>query len=110
MERYRGTDVVGPGERSLLRVQQLFGDLLHPGDGDPGALLDGERMVRVLKFDHRPLADGLGMDVGLEGQRRRLVARDLGAQPAEVRRASDAPASVRGSSDTETRNKNSASS
>lgn len=58
-----------------MRVEQLFGDLLHSGEGDPGALLDGERMVGVLKFDHGSLADGLGVDVGLEGQRRRLVAR-----------------------------------
>ena len=43
-----------------MLVQQLLGDLSHPGDVDPGTLLNGHRMVGVLKFDHGSLDDRPG--------------------------------------------------
>jgi hypothetical protein len=32
-------------------VQQVLGDLLHPGQSDAGALFDGERVAGGLEFD-----------------------------------------------------------
>jgi hypothetical protein len=66
-------------------VQQRFGDLLHAHQHDAGALFYCQRMIGGFQLDEGPLTDGLGVDAGLQGERRRLVQRQVGGQPTEVR-------------------------
>jgi len=66
-------------------VRQRFGDLPHARQRDARALFYCQRMIGGLQFDEGPLTYGLGADVGLQGERRRLVQRQFGGQPAEVR-------------------------
>jgi hypothetical protein len=66
-------------------VQQRSGDLLHAHQHDAGALFYCQRMIGGLQLDEGPLTDGLGVDAGLQGERRRLVQRQVGGQPTEER-------------------------
>ncbi len=66
-------------------MQQRFGDLPHARQHDAGALFYCQRMISGLQLDEGPLTDGLGVDVGLQGERGRLVQRQFGGQPTEVR-------------------------
>jgi hypothetical protein len=66
-------------------VQQRLSDLLHARQRDPGALFYCQRMIGRLQFNEGPLAHGLRVDAGLQRECRRLVQRQLGGHPAEVR-------------------------
>jgi len=66
-------------------MQQCLSDLLHARQRDAGALFYCQRVTGRLQFNEGPLANGLRVDAGLQRERRRLVQRQLGGQPAEVR-------------------------